>query len=225
MKRAQIGKPLKTGRPKWLAPLDDPRNETILAAAFDVFGEKGFHGATMLEIANRARVSKKTLYEHFAGKAGLFRALVAWGGRRNLPAAPPPPDSDPVAALEAHARAILTAMMRPESLALVRIVAAEAVRFPELGRDFDAQVRKASVAIVDALAARLGIADAAAFGADFIALLRGESYFRVLIGALPPPKRAALTRQAHHAVQCLLAAYCSSPAPSRSARPYGSSPW
>ena len=43
-------------RPDWLAPLSDPRNETILSAAFDVFAEKGIHGATMLEIATRAKV-------------------------------------------------------------------------------------------------------------------------------------------------------------------------
>src|SRR6202008_4019570 len=48
-------------RPSWRAPLDDPRDEEILSAAFDVFCEKGFHGATMLDVATQARASKETL--------------------------------------------------------------------------------------------------------------------------------------------------------------------
>ena len=34
------------------------REEEILQAAFDVFTEKGFHGATMLDVASRAYASK-----------------------------------------------------------------------------------------------------------------------------------------------------------------------
>jgi AcrR family transcriptional regulator len=35
------------------------RDEEILRAAFDVFTEKGFHGATMLDVASRRRCSKR----------------------------------------------------------------------------------------------------------------------------------------------------------------------
>lgn len=208
MKRAGISRK----RPDWLAPLDDPRDEEILGAAFRVFADKGFHGATMLDIATGARASKKTLYARFTDKSALFRALIAWGMRQNLPEVIPHDDGHPERALETHARSVLSAMLRPESIGLVRIVSAEATRFPEIGRVFDEMVRKSSVAILDALADRLTktkratIRDKTRFGEDFIALVRGDTYFRVLIGAIAVPSDAEIRRQAAHAVRTLLAA-------------------
>lgn len=48
----------------------------ILAAAQEVFSQKGFHQATMDEIAERADVGKGTLYRHFPSKENLFHQLV-----------------------------------------------------------------------------------------------------------------------------------------------------
>jgi AcrR family transcriptional regulator len=48
----------------------------ILDAAFRVFVERGPAGATTREIARRARTSKRTLYENFGSKEGIFAALV-----------------------------------------------------------------------------------------------------------------------------------------------------
>lgn len=207
MKRARISRTRPATRPGWLAPLDDPRDEEILGAAFEAFAQKGFHGATMLDIAGRARASKKTLYARFEDKAALFRALLAWGCRRNLPDSLPPPEADPRAALRRHAAAVLRAMYRPQSLSLVRIVASEAARFPEIGAQFDAMTRTASTAIVEEIARRLGVREKEAFAEDFIALVRGDLYFRVLIGAMKAPDDAALTAQARRAVERLLKAY------------------
>lgn len=50
--------------------------ERILDAALDVFSEKGFHQATVDEIAERAGLGKGTLYRYFANKETLFNELV-----------------------------------------------------------------------------------------------------------------------------------------------------
>ncbi len=50
--------------------------ERILEAALDVFAEKGFHLATVDEIAERANLGKGTVYRHFANKEALFNELV-----------------------------------------------------------------------------------------------------------------------------------------------------
>lgn len=50
--------------------------EKILDAALDVFSEKGFHLATVDEIAECAGVGKGTLYRYFANKETLFHELV-----------------------------------------------------------------------------------------------------------------------------------------------------
>lgn len=50
--------------------------DRILEAALDVFSEKGFHHATMDEIAERAGVGKGTVYRYFSSKDNLFAQLV-----------------------------------------------------------------------------------------------------------------------------------------------------
>lgn len=51
--------------------------EKILNAALDLFYEKGFHLATVDEIAERAGVGKGTLYRYFANKGALFNEIIA----------------------------------------------------------------------------------------------------------------------------------------------------
>jgi AcrR family transcriptional regulator len=49
----------------------------ILAAARELFGEEGFHRASLEDIAARAEVVRPTIYRHFGSKLGLFQALVS----------------------------------------------------------------------------------------------------------------------------------------------------
>lgn len=50
--------------------------DEILAAAQDLFAEKGYHNVTMHEIAQRAEYAIGTLYAFFANKEELYRALL-----------------------------------------------------------------------------------------------------------------------------------------------------
>ena len=66
---------MSVGEPKFRRrPADRPAE--ILAAALDVFAERGFQGARLEEVARRAGVSKGALYLYFETKADLFRAVV-----------------------------------------------------------------------------------------------------------------------------------------------------
>jgi TetR/AcrR family transcriptional regulator len=53
-------------------PPADARN-AIMEAAVTQFAERGFHGATMRDIAERAGVSQGLLHHHFGNKEGLWR--------------------------------------------------------------------------------------------------------------------------------------------------------
>ncbi|MEY2975234.1 MAG: hypothetical protein RIR49_1654 [Actinomycetota bacterium] len=58
------------------------RREQILDIALEVFGARGYHGASMNEIAEAAGVTKPVLYQHFDSKNELFAALIDDVGTR-----------------------------------------------------------------------------------------------------------------------------------------------
>lgn len=66
-------------KPRWTRR-KDARPEEIIAAALDLFAERGFAGARLEDVAARAGVSKGTLYLYFDNKEKLFKAVV----RQNL---------------------------------------------------------------------------------------------------------------------------------------------
>ena len=57
-------------------PSADATRERILAAALDLFSERGFDGASTREIAARAGVTQPLLNYHFSAKDELWRAAV-----------------------------------------------------------------------------------------------------------------------------------------------------
>jgi AcrR family transcriptional regulator len=50
--------------------------QEILEAAMALFGEKGYHGVSMHEVASKAGVAVGTLYNFFASKEDLYEALM-----------------------------------------------------------------------------------------------------------------------------------------------------
>ena len=76
-------------------PGTDPRGEDtrrrILETAIEVFGRKGYEGASTRELAAAAGVNLPAIQYYFGGKEGLYRAAIARSGkeieRRLAPAA------------------------------------------------------------------------------------------------------------------------------------------
>jgi TetR/AcrR family transcriptional regulator len=62
--------------PRRTRPSADATRGAILAAALDVFSERGFAGASTREIASRAGVTQPLLNYHFSSKDELWRAAV-----------------------------------------------------------------------------------------------------------------------------------------------------
>ncbi|MBS1227044.1 MAG: transcriptional regulator, TetR family [Proteobacteria bacterium] len=57
----------------------DARPSELLAAALELFVEKGFAATRLTDVAAHAGVAKATLYLYFDSKEALFRAVVAQG--------------------------------------------------------------------------------------------------------------------------------------------------
>lgn len=66
-------------KPRWERRKDE-RPQELLAAALDLFVDKGFAATRLNDVAARAGVSKGTLYLYFTNKEDLFKAVV----RENL---------------------------------------------------------------------------------------------------------------------------------------------
>jgi AcrR family transcriptional regulator len=62
-------------RPRW-ERRKEARPAELLAAALDLFVEKGYAGTRLDDVAARAGVSKGTLYLYFANKEELFKAVA-----------------------------------------------------------------------------------------------------------------------------------------------------
>lgn len=60
------------------------RKEQILDVALRVFAERGFHEASMNDVAVAAGVTKPVVYQHFESKRALFLAIIEDVGRQMI---------------------------------------------------------------------------------------------------------------------------------------------
>src|SRR5476651_1052584 len=75
MPRTKPTKSTKSAQPKWRRR-PEHRPQQIIEAALEVFGECGLANARLQDIAERAGVSKGTIYLYFPNKEELFREMV-----------------------------------------------------------------------------------------------------------------------------------------------------
>ena len=113
------------------------RRSRILDAALDVFATRGYHAASVEEIAAKAETSKGGLYFHFPGKQALFLALLEWAHRelRRRVDAAVASANDPLAKADAALQAVLRSFGRHRRLARIFLVDA-----PGAGPAFHRQV-------------------------------------------------------------------------------------
>ena len=202
---------------------EEPRSvrkrRAILEAATALFLRTGYLGTSMDEIAALARVSKQTVYKHFADKESLFAAIVTAAvdaaGDPVLDDMTTLAESDDLAAdLRTLARRQLGSVLQPQLMQLRRLVIGEANRFPELGRAFyERGAGRSTAALADAferLTARdlLHAHDPELAAAHFNWLIMAAPVNRaMLLGDDAIPSAAELDRYAEGGVRAFLAAY------------------
>ncbi len=166
-----------TTEPRWRR-LPRERPGQILEAALRVFGEQGFRSTRLEDVAQRAGVSKGTIYLYFSSKDELFTEMVRHALGRIL-------EGEVDSAAAGSAREELTARLRafwihlrsPEFEILHRLIQSEVRHFPELTRSYARSVADRVTSLL-AGAVRRGIAsgefrdqDAAAAARIMLALL------------------------------------------------------
>jgi TetR/AcrR family transcriptional repressor of mexJK operon len=165
--------------------------EQIFAAAEVIFLESGYSAASMDAVAARAGVSKATIYVHFANKRALFEAIIRRRAERVFGRLEfSETVSDPRQALTDVARLYTGMLQGADSLAMYRVVLAEARQQPDVGEAFylagPAYARRRVGEFFTALAARgllsfVGI-DALVVADLFLSMLAGDCHLRALFG-------------------------------------------
>ncbi len=133
------GEPVEPVAPAAGPGRDHSHRGRILAAAREAFARLGYAGASVEHIAQRARVSKPTIYVHFGDKAALFVACVqeeSRGTRDELLAIFQAPAGELGDQLRRIGEKVVGFITSPGARAIHRVVVAAAAEFPEVGRFF-----------------------------------------------------------------------------------------
>ncbi len=163
-----------------------------------MFLAEGFDRASLDQIAQRAGVSKQTIYSHFADKQALFLAICnELTEKLTIPLRQPPSTTgDLRTILTRLGEDALAMMLHPASLDLHRLIVGASARFPELGQAaYEAgagrMITELSTLLEqrsrsgDGLSRELTPGEAATLAEQFIGMLRGFHQVRGLLGIAP----------------------------------------
>jgi TetR/AcrR family transcriptional repressor of mexJK operon len=188
--------------------------QQILDAARDLFLKDGFSTTSMDAVAKLAGVSKATVYAHFTSKEELFAAMIDVECRRTWPelATPYHGQAEPIEKIREVAQRYVRFIVSGYPVSLLRTVAAEASRTPELGRIFYESApglgRLRFAELLEAADAKglLRIPDPLRAADSFFAMLRGDIHLRCLVG-MPAPSDETLAAHAHEITEMFLRLY------------------
>src|SRR4051794_26241704 len=186
--------------------------ERILTAAFEAFMERGYAVTSTLDIATRARVSKRELYALVGNKQKML--ITAIGERAKRLQAPA---NMPMLRDRATLAQVLTAfgiqtvreVSDPDVVAVFRLAIAEAVQAPEVARTLDSVGREASRAALrqimsESRAAGLIAGGPADLAEQFAGLLWRDLMINLLLGVVERPTPRAMEARARDAAQAFL---------------------
>lgn len=180
------------------------RRTQLMAAAEDLFLDRGFVATTMSDIARAAGMSKKTIYQVFTSKTDLFLALL------HARLTTPPPLSgleslEPEAALALLLQQMAQQVLSPDSLALQRLILGSLTMLPEIRGVFEEHCRRVQTVLETWLrshAARgdFHIPDVTETASMLLAYAIGDFHWRLLAGIGAPPTEAALAARIKAAI-------------------------
>jgi len=182
----------------------------LITAAEHVFLEKGYHAATMNDVAKAAGMSKKTVYTLIESKAELFDALVTHH-QSMLKFPTPEPGWTTRDILIANVTCLARYLLSPSQIAILRLIMAEYTHSPDLGRIFHRnRVNKAKLKLENcftdlAKTHQYPATKAKELAAMLFGMAIGEFHIGVLIGFRAAPSKQTLDNRVRQAVDIFLA--------------------
>ncbi|HEY4039774.1 MAG TPA: TetR/AcrR family transcriptional regulator, partial [Burkholderiaceae bacterium] len=185
----------------------------ILAAAFAAFKELGYSQASTLEIATRAKVSKRELYALFGSKQQMLVTCISERAQRmRLPDNWPPLKvrGDLDTALAAFGEVLLREISDPDVIMVFRFAISEAERSTEVAQALDTHGRQAACAALRAMLEQaqagglLDDTDPGRMVGQFMSLLLGDVVMSLAMGVVKRPGAGEIRQRAHDATQTFL---------------------
>jgi AcrR family transcriptional regulator len=195
------------------AGTESPRRDAILGAAFSLLMERGYARTSTLDIATRAKISKRELYLLFDSKQAILTACIAARAermRRPLELPAPRDRRTLVDVLTRFGSTFLRELCQPAVIAVYRLAAIEAERSPEVAQALDragrGPSRRALIGVLQHAqsAGLLRAGDRSLIASQFFALLMGDVLLRLVLRASEPPSPAEIDRRARAAVDALV---------------------
>ena len=186
--------------------------ERILEVAFAAFMKSGYAAASMLEIATRARVSKRELYTLVGNKQEMLIACISERAKRfDVPAdLPLLRDRETLGqVLASFGTKLVREVSDPAVIAVFRLAIAEVVQAPEVARALDSIGRETSRAalrkiMAQAQASGLLIGRPAELAKQFAGLLWRDLQVSLLLGVAERPSPRKIARRARDAAAAFL---------------------
>jgi AcrR family transcriptional regulator len=186
--------------------------ERILTAAFEAFQERGYAATSTLEIATRARVSKRELYGLVGNKQKMLIAAIGERAQRLQAPADMPMLRDRATlaqVLTAFGTQLVREVSDPDVVAVFRLAIAEAVQAPEVARTLDSLGRETSRAglrqiMSESRAAGLIDGRPVELAEQFAGLLWRDLMISLLLGVAQRPNLRAIEARARDAAEAFL---------------------
>lgn len=188
------------------------RRAALLETATELFLSHGYDGTSLDMVIERAGGSRRTVYERFGNKEGLFAATVEAMLDRLLEGLSSLDweHGTPEEVLTKAGSALVRALTAPDAVALFRMVIAEAPRFPHLGAAMyrkgpsRAHLQVATYLREQADAGRLELEDPELAGRQLVEMMKGDLHMRALLDPERCPQEAEIVRHTAHAVHTFL---------------------
>lgn len=193
------------------------KHQAILEAAVRLFLSQGLRKTSLDAVARDAKVSKQTVYSHFADKDDLFRAVIV----RKVSSYHFDAGVEPVAGAAAEAlhelgTRMLSLLADPQVIAMMRVVSAESPTHPRIAQLFYESGPERATRTIEGTLIRLhergelAIPNAREAAIDFLSLLKGEHHFRMLMGVAQPLDAATRNHHIARIVARFMRAYATS---------------
>jgi TetR/AcrR family transcriptional regulator of autoinduction and epiphytic fitness len=194
--------------------LTELKREDIIEAAVSEFKTNGFKATSMDRIAASARVSKRTVYNHFASKEILFQAITQELCDRAVQVSEHAYDPDIPLTIQLHAIAEqeLALLTSEEFLSMFKMITSESLASPELTKTNVDNFQESGYGVVKWIRkaskdGKLSVTDPVRAGKQFLALIEAFALWPQLYGLKPVPNKKEQKKIIDSAVMMFLNSY------------------